>query len=337
MNAFYSLCVVVALALAGLEGGRIEAGRDAITLVVSYAAFVVFLAGFCWRVLRWGQVPVPFHIPVTCGQQKSLSWIRAARVDDPSAGWGVLARMAGEVLLFRSLFRNNRAHLAGKRFIFSEDKYLWLGALAFHWALLLILLRHLRLLIEPVPAWVNGLERLDSFFQFGVPRLYLSDIVILAALAYLLARRFRDPMLRYISLFSDYLALFLLLGIAVSGVLMRYFIRVDMLSVKQFALSLTAFRPAPSQTLSPVFLVHLLLVCTLAAYFPFSKLMHAGGVFLSPTRNLANNSRSRRHVNPWNYPVKTHTYAEWEEEFRDKIQAAGIPLEDEHVGSAHTD
>jgi hypothetical protein len=74
----------------------------------------------------------------------------------------------------------------------------------------------------------------------------------------------------------------------------------------------------------------------LAAYFPFSKLMHAGGVFLSPTRNLANNSRSRRHVNPWNYPVKTHTYAEWEEEFHDKIQAAGIPLEDENVRAAHT-
>ena len=55
--------------------------------------------------------------------------------------------------------------------------------------------------------------------------------------------------------------------------------------------------------------------------------MHMGGVFLSPTRNLANNSRMRRHVNPWNYPVKVHTYEEWEEEFRDKMKAAGLPLE----------
>ncbi len=337
MNALYSLCAVLMLVLIGLEGGRIGAGREVITLVVPYSAFAVFLAGFCWRIFRWGQAPVPFHIPVTCGQQKSLPWIRAARADNPSTGWGVLARMAGEVLLFRSLFRNNRARLAGKRLIFGEDKYLWLGALAFHWALLLVLLRHLRLLMEPIPAWINFLERLDSFFQIGAPQLYLSDFIVLTALAYLLARRFRDPMLRYVSLFSDYLALFLLLGIAVTGMLMRYFVRVDILSVKQFALSLTAFRPAPPQTLSPVFLAHLLLVCALAAYFPFSKLMHAGGVFLSPTRNLANNSRSRRHVNPWNYPVKTHSYAEWEEEFRDKIQAAGIPLEDEHVGSAHTD
>ena len=75
------------------------------------------------------------------------------------------------------------------------------------------------------------------------------------------------------------------------------------------------------------FFVHLALVSTLAAYFPFSKLVHMGGVFLSPTRNLANNNRMKRHINPWNYPVKVHTYEEWEDEFRDKIVAAGMPLE----------
>jgi [DsrC]-trisulfide reductase subunit M len=64
-------------------------------------------------------------------------------------------------------------------------------------------------------------------------------------------------------------------------------------------------------------------------------------VFLSPTRNLANNNRSQRHINPWNYPVKTHTYAEWEEEFRDKMKAAGVPLdtplEAEHAGKPSAD
>jgi hypothetical protein len=52
-----------------------------------------------------------------------------------------------------------------------------------------------------------------------------------------------------------------------------------------------------------------------------------GGVFLSPTRNLANNNRMKRHINPWNYPVKVHTYEEWEDEFRDKLEAAGMPVE----------
>ncbi|SPE40424.1 fragment of DsrM (part 3/3) [Candidatus Sulfopaludibacter sp. SbA3] len=79
--------------------------------------------------------------------------------------------------------------------------------------------------------------------------------------------------------------------------------------------------------MSALFFAHLALVSTLAAYLPFSKLMHAGGIFLSPTRNLANNNRMKRHVNPWNAPVKVHTYEEWEDEFRAKIEAAGLPVE----------
>ncbi|MBI5749766.1 MAG: menaquinol oxidoreductase, partial [Nitrospinae bacterium] len=75
--------------------------------------------------------------------------------------------------------------------------------------------------------------------------------------------------------------------------------------------------------------IHLFLVCTLFIYFPFSKLVHMAGVFMSPTRNLANNSRMQRYVNPWNYPVKIHTYSEYEEEFRGKMKKAGIPVEKE--------
>jgi hypothetical protein len=67
----------------------------------------------------------------------------------------------------------------------------------------------------------------------------------------------------------------------------------------------------------------------LVGYFPFSKLMHMGGIFLSPTRNLANNNRAVRHVNPWNYPVEVHTYEEYEEEFREKMIEAGLPVEKE--------
>jgi nitrate reductase gamma subunit len=218
-----------------------------------------------------------------------------------------------------------------------ENKYLWLAALAFHWALLLILLRHIRLLVAHVPAFINGLERLDGFFQIGAPQIYLSDIVLVAALSYLIARRLHDPQIRYLSLFTDYFALLLLLGIAVSGGLMRYGMRVDVSGVKMFVLGMVAFHPVAPNTLGPLFMVHLLLVCALACYFPFSKLMHAGGLFLSPTRNLANNSRARRHVNPWNYPVTTHSYAEWEEEFRDKIQAARIPLEADDVKTIGAD
>ena len=118
------------------------------------------------------------------------------------------------------------------------------------------------------------------------------------------------------------------MAIGITGILMRYFFKTDVVAVKELALGLVTLHPMiPATPISPLFYVHLFLVCVLFAYFPFSKLMHMGGIFLSPTRNLANTNRMRRHVNPWNAPVKVHTYEEWEDEFRDKMKAAGLPLE----------
>jgi len=49
----------------------------------------------------------------------------------------------------------------------------------------------------------------------------------------------------------------------------------------------------------PLMLLHLLFVAALMLIFPFSKLLHAPGVFFSPTRNQADNPRERRHVVEW--------------------------------------
>jgi nitrate reductase gamma subunit len=193
--------------------------------------------------------------------------------------------------------------------------------------LLIIVLRHLRFFLEPVPRLVADLERLDGLLQVGMPVCYLTDVVIFAALAYLLLRRLCNPQLRYISLFADYLALSLLLGAVATGILMRYFWRADILLIKEFALGMVTFSPRAPEGAGPVFYAHLFLVSGLLACLPFSKLMHMAGIFLSPTRNLPNDSRMKRHINPWNHPVRVHSYEEWEDEFRDKIVAAGLPLE----------
>ena len=63
-----------------------------------------------------------------------------------------------------------------------------------------------------------------------------------------------------------------------------------------------------------------------------TKMVHAAGMWLSPTRNQANDGRRRRHVNPWNAPAPFHTYEEWEDEFREKLQAAGLPIERDGKG-----
>jgi nitrate reductase gamma subunit len=328
MAVFFSLLAVLFCAALGYLGGSIPALRLAFGVIVPYAAVLIFLVGVAYRVLRWARAPVPFRITATCGQQKSLSWIKANRIDNPSTALGAIARMVLEILLFRSLFRNTKAELhKGPRLVFGESKFLWLGALAFHWSFLIILLRHLRFFIDPVPGWLLSAQNLDGFFRISTPDLYVTDIIILAAVLYLLLRRALDTRIRYISLFTDYFALFLLLGLAVSGVLMRYFIKTEVMEVKRLTLGIVTFHPVVPEGVGALFFMHFFLLSTLLAYFPFSKLMHMGGVFLSPTRNLANNNRMKRHVNPWNYPVKVHSYQEWEEEFKDKIKACGLPLE----------
>jgi nitrate reductase gamma subunit len=209
------------------------------------------------------------------------------------------------------------------------SKYLWAAAMVFHWSMLLIVLRHFRFFVDPVPVWVEFLQRWDGFFQVGVPVIYLTTVAFVAALAYLLLRRLADPKVRYISLPSDYFALYLLLGIGASGILMRHFEKVDIVQVKAAIAGWASLQAVTPTGVGTWYFVHVFLVSALLVYLPFSKLLHMPGVFLSPTRNLANNNRRVRHINPRNPPIVGHTYAEWEEEFHDKLVAAGLPLERE--------
>jgi nitrate reductase gamma subunit len=299
-------------------------------VIIPYAAFFAFLIGIIYRVFQWGRVPVPFRIPTTAGQEKSLPWIKQNKIDNPSTTLGVVVRMALEVLLFRSLFRNTRAELReGPKLSYGSTKWLWIGGLAFHYTFLIILTRHLRLFFEPVPLPVEILESLDGFFQVGAPVLYLTDLIFLGAVTFLFLRRVIIPQMRYISLASDYFPLFLIGAIGATGVLMRYFLKTDVVGIKELTMGLVTFHPVVPKGIGTIFYIHLFLVSALFAYFPLSKLMHMAGVFLSPTRNLVNNNRAVMHVNPWNYPVKVHTYEEYEEDFREKMKAAGLPVEKE--------
>ncbi len=155
----------------------------------------------------------------------------------------------------------------------------------------------------------------------------MSGVALLVGVTFLFLRRIFIPQVKYISLGSDYFPLFLIFGIAFTGILMRYFTKVDIVGVKALRWDSQPFKPHITEGIGSIFYVHLFFVSVLLAYFPFSKLMHLGGIFMSPTRNLANNSRAKRHVNPWNYPVKIHTYEAYEDDFREKMIEAGLPVE----------
>jgi len=221
-----------------------------------YAAVAVLAAGLALKIAEYARTPVPLKIPTTPA---------------PTTQAGVVGRMAREVVLFESLFRAN--------------KWIWLFGWIFHVALLIVLVRHLRYFTEPV--WfVVGIAQ-----PFGV----YAGFAMLAGLAGLWARRFLVERIRYISTISDHLMLALLAAIGASGLAMKYVAHSDIVAVKAFMLGLMVFdwQPLPAD---PALLVHLALVALLMAVFPVSKLLHAPGVFFSPTRNQADDSRERRHV-----------------------------------------
>lgn len=224
-----------------------------------YVATWVLVVGLTLKIRRYAQTPAPLKIPTTPA---------------PTRASGVPLRMAREVIFFESLFRSS--------------KWTWLFGWVFHVALLLVVLRHLRYFQEPVWLPVVLIQPFGTYAGFA----------LLGALAGLWGRRWLVDRVRYISTPSDHLMLALLLAIGASGMMMRFVAHTDIVAVKAFMLGLMRFdwQPLPAD---PLLLVHLALVTLLMLIFPISKLLHAPGLFFSPSRNQADDPREVRHISAW--------------------------------------
>jgi len=224
-----------------------------------YLATAVLVVGVAVKIVQYARTPSPLVIPTTPA---------------PITTAGVAARMAREVVFFESLFKGS--------------KWTWLFGYLFHFGMLLVLLRHLRYFTEPVWWWVQAIQWLGLYAAFAMA----------LGLAGLWARRFLVDRVRYISAPSDHLMLALLMGIVLSGLAMKYIWHTDIVALKGFVLGVMYFhwQPLPADAM---LIVHLSLVIALMIVFPFSKLLHAPGVFFSPTRNMRDTPRERRHVAPW--------------------------------------
>jgi nitrate reductase gamma subunit len=224
-----------------------------------YAATAVLLLGVAAKIRSYVRTPAPLKIPTTPA---------------PTTSSGVALRLAREVVLFESLFKSS--------------KWTWIFGWMFHAALLLVLLRHLRYFQEPVWTPVLWVQFFGTYAGFGM----------VAGLAGLWARRFLVDRVRYISTPSDHLHLALLLAIGLSGLTMRFVAHTDIVALKAFMLGLMRFdwQPLPGD---PLLLLHLTLVALLMFVFPISKLLHAPGLFFSPSRNQVDNPREVRHVAAW--------------------------------------
>ncbi len=72
----------------------------------------------------------------------------------------------------------------------------------------------------------------------------------------------------------------------------------NLVMVKNFAEGLITFNwsELPGEI---IFLLHIFPVFCLIAIFPISKLLHAPGIFFSPTLNQVDNARKNRHLSDW--------------------------------------
>jgi len=228
-------------------------------------ATLVLVVGLARKIIQYARTPAPLKIPTT-----------------PAAVTrsGVVLRMFREVVFFESLFK--------------ATKWTWLFGWLFHIGLLLVLLRHLRYFVEPtwLPNWMWFLIELIQ--PFGI---YAAFAMVAGLLGLFIRRVFVDRV-RYISAPSDYLWLLLLGFIGVSGLIMQFVSRTDVVMVKQFFTGLMTFSWGQLPVDFPL-IVHLLLVAVLMILFPFSKLLHVPGIFFSPTRNQVDNPREKRHIAPW--------------------------------------
>lgn len=224
-----------------------------------YLATALLVGGLAYKIYIYSRTPAPLKIPT---------------MPAPTTTTGVVMRMGREVVLFESLFKSN--------------KWIWIFGWMFHFGLLLVLLRHLRYFTEPVWGWVVLIQPFGRYAAFAM----------IAGLLGLWARRFLVDRVRYISTPSDHLMLALLVGIGLSGAAMSFVVHTNIIGLKEFMLGLMVFdwQPLPAD---PILLAHLSLVALLMIIFPISKLLHAPGIFFSPTRNQADNSRDTRHVAAW--------------------------------------
>lgn len=232
--------------------------------ILFYLSLGVFIVGLALKVRQYWNTPAPLKIPT---------------MPAPVTRTGVVFRMIREVVLFESLFRST--------------KWTWLFGWMFHVGLALAFVRHLRYVMSADfflwPLVDNWLVQFAGQY---------ASFMILVGLSGLLGRRIFVDRVRYISAPSDYLMLILMLVITASGITMSFIMPIDVVAFKAFMAGLMVFdwQELPA---SAMLMIHLGMAALLAIIFPFSKLLHAPGIFFSPTRNQVDNPRERRHIVNW--------------------------------------
>ena len=231
-----------------------------ILIIFFYISALVFISGLSYKLIQYWKTPAPLKIPIAPSSLDTK---------------GVFLRYLREIFLFASLFKAN--------------KWTWLFGWSFQLALVLLFFRHL------VYFWTGDVP----LILYKTEPLKYAAYPLIFGLLGLLGRRVFIDRVRYISAPSDYLMLLVFIFITSTGMIMTFAnYHPNLLMVKNFASGLISFQwsELPGEI---IFLLHIFPVFCLIAVFPISKLLHAPGIFFSPTYNQVDNARKKRHISDW--------------------------------------
>ena len=199
-----------------------------ILIVAAYCVYAALWIRFFAHVLVWGRAA------------RRLS--TSAPAPGPRSRIKACALTAADVFFFGRLLVVNPA--------------LWLGEWVFHVSFLLVLLRHLRYFLDPVPEWVWSIQFAGT----------IAGYVLLLSLVYILVIRLLTAMEKYASRANMFL-LSLVLVISSIGVIMHAWLTPNLLDVKLFARGFLCLNPAPAPE-SLLFMTHFILVLVLVPFLP---------------------------------------------------------------------
>jgi len=199
----------------------------------------LFLAIYIVYLIFWGRLFL--HGLLWFRASGNYYWTTPGTV--PLCSFSVCVPTLFDIIFFRRLWEDN--------------KLLWFGSWTFHVSFLVVIIRHLRYFMDPVPDCVVFVQ------PFGVVAGYLLPLSV----AYIVLIRTLGLRTKYVS-YQNYFILGLVFAISALGLLMRNFFVPDLPEVKEFALGILRFGPwkVPGSLL---FFAHFLLVLVLVPYLPF--------------------------------------------------------------------
>lgn len=212
-------------------------------LIIVYVMYAIFCGRFLLHALAWYGASRRFRMLLPSPRPVSFPLIAVTVLD---------------VVFFRRLFASN--------------KLLWLFSWTFHLSFIVVLIRHLRYFLEPVPGAI-------AFIQ---PMGVVAGYALTSSLILLILYRAVQRKNRYAAK-VNYLILGLVLMISATGLLMRSSLQLDLMEVKRFILGLLSLRPETPPG-NPLLIVHLLGAIALIPLLP-------SHVFIAPAVMLADERR----------------------------------------------